>query len=248
MASDTQTVLITGDAGAIGSATAELFLDLGWFVLGLDITDRPDDGSGAYVKAAADVTDEESVSAALRVLNDIPPLRHVIAIAGGALEKEPATQHHPVLIDISDFRSSLELNLTSQFITLKSALPWLDGGDGDRSVILTSSFNALSGLGMPAYSAAKAGLVGMMNALVGPLGRAGIRINTVAPGTIRTPRTERIWAHEPDHFERLGSSSALGRVGTPIDVARLYWALAVELTHITGEVIVIDGGQLKYHG
>jgi 3-oxoacyl-[acyl-carrier protein] reductase len=98
---------------------------------------------------------------------------------------------------------------------------------------------------MPAYSAAKAGLVGMMHGLVRPLGAEGIRVNTIAPGTIRTPRTERIWAHVPGHFERLADSTALGRLGEPRDVARAYRALALELTHVSGEVLVVDGGQLS---
>lgn len=243
------TVVVTGNEGAIGSATAELFLESGWTVVGLDRADRADAATDdSYVRLQVDVTDEESVVHGLESLSQLPPLCHVIAIAGGALDSEPKTQDEPGLIEVSEFRASLELNLTSQFITLKSSLPWLTVNSGaDRSVTLMSSFNALTGQGMPAYSAAKAGLVGMMNSLIGPLGSSGIRVNTVAPGTIRTPRTERIWAHDPDHFERLGSTSALGTVGKPSDVARAVRALALELSHVTGQVLVVDGGQLKHH-
>lgn len=243
-------VLITGDAGAIGSATAQVFLELGWTVVGLDTAERSGvSDANPHLQLLVDVTDEEAIVQELQVLSSLPPLSHVVAIAGGALESEPKTQDDPDLIDVDDFRSSLDLNLTSQFITLKSSLPWLMANpDVDRSVTLTSSFNALSGQGMPAYSAAKAGLIGMMNALIGPLGAAGIRINTVAPGTIRTPRTERIWAHDPGHFERLGSSAALGKVGTPLDVANAFKAIALDLSHVTGQVMVVDGGQLKHGG
>ncbi len=96
---------------------------------------------------------------------------------------------------------------------------------------------------MPAYSAAKAGLTGLMHGLVVPLGRDGIRVNVVAPGTIRTPRTERIWGHVDGHFERLEAGTALGRLGTPEDVARAYLAVIALLTHVTGTVLVVDGGQ-----
>ena len=84
----------------------------------------------------------------------------------------------------------------------------------------------------------------MMHALVPPLGREGIRVNVVAPGTVRTPRTERIWAGDDGHWERLEASTALGRLGTPDDVARAYLALATQLTHVTGQVLVVDGGQM----
>jgi NAD(P)-dependent dehydrogenase (short-subunit alcohol dehydrogenase family) len=241
------TVLITGDAGAIGSATVAVFLESGWSVLGVDTAERQPSTRHRYVTVTADVTDEADMDEAVRPLERMPPLRHVVAIAGGALPTEPKTQDDPADVDIDDFRASLELNLTSQFVTIRAALARLAPIEsGDRSVTLTSSFNALSAQGMPGYSAAKAGLIGMMNALVRPLGRRGVRINTVAPGTIRTPRTERIWSHVPEHFEELGRTAALGHVGEPSDVARLFRAIALEMTHVTGQVIVVDGGQMAH--
>jgi NAD(P)-dependent dehydrogenase (short-subunit alcohol dehydrogenase family) len=68
-------------------------------------------------------------------------------------------------------------------------------------------------------------------------------VNVVAPGTIRTPRTERIWAGTEGHFERLAARTATGRLGTPDDVARTFVSLAVDLLHVTGQVLVVDGGQ-----
>jgi NAD(P)-dependent dehydrogenase (short-subunit alcohol dehydrogenase family) len=128
---------------------------------------------------------------------------------------------------------------------LHAVFPWLrQESEHDRSITFTSSFNALSGWGMPAYSAAKAGLLGMMNALVTPLGACNIRTNVVAPGTIRTPRTEKMWQHEPNHFESLERTSALARLGTPDDVADAFFAIATLLTHVTGQVLVVDGGQM----
>lgn len=240
------TVLVTGAAGAIGSETAGLFLERGWHVSALDRDPAVEDKSGAgYHPIVADVGDEEGLVASLVTLADLPPLRHVVAIAGGALPSEPHTQTDPALVDLEDFRLSIDRNLTSQFITLKAALPWL-AVEGDRSITLTSSFNALSGYGMPAYSAAKAGLIGLMNALVLPMGKRSIRVNVVAPGTIRTPRTEELWAGSAEHFEKLAAASALGRVGEPIDVARVFWSLAVEMTHVTGQTLIVDGGQSRY--
>jgi len=238
------TILITGDSGAIGSATAHSFLQSGWTVLGVDIVGRDRELGDSYVSRTADVANEDELQRAVGVLGEMPPLRHLVAVAGGALPEEPRAQDDLAAIEVSTFRDSLDRNLTSQFVTIKTALPWLTSDDtGDRSIALTSSFNALSTQGMPAYSAAKAGLIGMMNALVRPLGAQGIRINVVAPGTIRTPRTEQIWSHVPDHFERLGSAAALGRVGAPEDIASVFHALAVDMTHVTGQVLVVDGGQ-----
>src|SRR5207248_2481883 len=117
-------------------------------------------------------------------------LNHVVGIAGGALPEEPLNRDIAEL-DPAVFRASVEANLVTQCLVVQSVLPWLRrGAKRNRSILLTSSFNALSGWGLPAYSAAKAGLIGLVYALTGPLGNDGIRINAVAPGTIRTERTE----------------------------------------------------------
>ena len=250
-------MLITGAAGAIGSATVRAFLASGFSVVGLDVgetvTAVPEgtapEGTGApagaYLGIQVDAEDEVAVAEAMATAESVGPLAHVVGIAGGALPDEPANEADPMQLAPKVFRASVEANLTSQFVVLQAALPWLRAHPGvDRSVAFTSSWNALTGVGMPAYSAAKAGLIGMMHALTGPLGEDGIRVNVVAPGTIRTARTERIWAHDEGRWERLASTTAVGRLGSPDDVARTFVALATALTHVTGQVLVVDGGQL----
>lgn len=240
-------ILVTGAAGAIGRATVRAFLAAGHGVVGLDRDPVVAElaGDGCYAGFAVDVRDERAVAETVAAARSRGPLHHLIGIAGGALPDEPPTQDDPVRLEPDTFRASLELNLTSQFVVLRAALPWLRESAGqDRSITFTSSWNGLTGAGMPAYSAAKAGLIGMMHALAAPLGAEGIRVNVVAPGTIRTPRTERIWAHDAGHWERLEAGTALGRLGTPDDVARTYLALATQLTHVTGQVLVVDGGQM----
>lgn len=237
-------VLVTGSAGAIGTATVRRFLEAGYGVVGLDREEPDGPEDPAYAAFRVDLLEGDALQAAIAEARGTGPLRHVVGIAGGALPEEPRTQDDPALLDPDAFRASIELNLVTQWRVLHAVTPWLrEGAGADRSVTFTSSFNALSGQGMPAYSAAKAGLIGMTRALTGPLGAEGIRVNVVAPGTIRTPRTERVWAHVPDHFERLEATTALGRLGTPDDVARAYLALARDLTHVTGQVLVVDGGQ-----
>jgi NAD(P)-dependent dehydrogenase (short-subunit alcohol dehydrogenase family) len=240
-------VIVTGAAGAIGSATVHAFLSSGFGVVGLDRSpDVHSMNGGAYQGLQVDLQDERGLAQAIEAVRRRGALRHVVSIAGGALPGEPETAQDPFSVDATLFRNSLDANLVTQFLLVKHSLPWLRENDGDRSVTFTSSFNALTGCGMPAYSAAKAGLIGMMHAVAGELGAEGIRINVVAPGTIRTPRTERLWAHVPDHFEHLEKTSALGRLGRPEDVARTFVALTTLLTHVTGQVLVVDGGQMGH--
>lgn len=246
--SDCPFVVVTGAAGSIGSATVRALLDADCEVLGIDRDPSVSDVGGAgYQSVVVDVADDGAERTIGEALAD-RPLHHLIGVAGGALPGEPESQHDPMLLEPDLFRRSLEANLTSQFLVLRSALPALRRGiAADRSVTVTSSFNALSAQGMPGYSAAKGGLIGMMYALVDPLGRDGIRINVVAPGTIRTPRTEKLWSLTQGHFERLEKGTALARLGEPDDVARTMVALALSLSHVTGQVIVVDGGQSVVH-
>ncbi|WP_052667079.1 SDR family NAD(P)-dependent oxidoreductase [Nitriliruptor alkaliphilus] len=246
---DVPAVIVTGAAGALGAATVSAFRAAGFAVAGLDrdpvVTHLAGDGCRGI---RVELTDAGEVEEVLDELRGSGRLHHLVGIAGGALPEEPLTQHDPVLLSPEVFQRSLEANLTSQYIALRAALGWFRDADpapdgADRSITLISSWNALTSQGMPAYSAAKAGLIGMMHALVRPLGAEGIRVNVVAPGTIRTPRTERIWEHDEGRFERLAATTATGRLGVPEDVARTCLALATQLTHVTGQVLVVDGGQ-----
>jgi NAD(P)-dependent dehydrogenase (short-subunit alcohol dehydrogenase family) len=240
-------VVVTGAAGAIGSATACAFLKAGFHVVGLDrdpsITSVL--SCDHYTGLQVDLADEASTCEAVAESESHGRLVHLVSIAGGALPQEPGSAGDPMAVTAELFRASVDANLTTQFVALRAALPLLRRNSGeDRSVALTSSFNALTGCGMPAYSAAKAALIGMMHALVSPLGCDGIRINVIAPGSVRTPRTERIWQHDPNHFERLEAGTALGRLGKPDDIARTFIAVSTLMSHVTGQVLVVDGGQM----
>lgn len=243
-------VLVTGASGAIGAATVSAFLAAGLHVVGADReAPIPSAAHARLTSLCVDVSDGAALEAALGEVCTTCQLAHLVGVAGGALPEEPAAALDAGGLSPDRFRASIDVNLTTQYVALHTALPWLRRGSGaNRSVTFTSSINGLAGWGMPAYSAAKAGLVGMMRALVGPLGAEGIRVNVVAPGTVRTPRTERIWGLVPGHFERLERGTALGRLGTPEDVARVFVALATSLTHVNGQVMVVDGGQMQKRG
>lgn len=244
-----RTIVVTGAAGSIGAATVGRFLQRGFTVVGVDRREAGSLGQ-RYRHVVTDLTDIDDTRSSLDgAVEDLPPVAHLVGIAGGALPEEPASQDDVGGIDPGLFRASIDANLTTQFVFIHALLSHLRRGvDEDRSITLTSSFNALSAQGMPAYSAAKAGIIGLMYGSVVPLGRLGIRINVVAPGTVRTPRTERLWAPVPGHFAQLQSGTALGRLAQPDDVAATFTALALDMRHVTGHVLVVDGGQTAVHG
>lgn len=247
---DEKTVLVTGSAGAIGSATVARFIELGMTVLGIDRSPAPDSAPPTrYRHSTVDLMDPDATQAHVdHALRGLPPLGHVVGIAGGALPFEPGTQDDPQQVTLEQFRASIDANLTTQFSLVRISLRHLAGPvDEDRSITLTSSFNALSAQGLPAYSAAKAGIIGLMHGLVKPLGMRGIRINVVAPGTVLTPRTERLWSADPGHFERLAAGTAMARLAVPGDIADAFASVTLHLRHMTGQVVVVDGGQTVIH-
>lgn len=240
-------VLISGAAGGIGAATVDRFLESGYAVAGLDISPAVETlRKDSYRGMAADVTDAERLVGAVEELLEGMELRHVVGLAGRVVEGEPGPVEPDVAAGVDGFSRSLSLNLTGQFALIQAALPKLSEGTGDRSITLCSSVNALRGYGAPAYSAAKAGLIGMAHVLAGPLGRRGIRINVVAPGTTRTPLVEEEMRAANDHarLDRAARQIPLGRVAEPDDVAKVIESLADRMTFVNDEVIRIDGGQL----
>ncbi len=239
---DVGLVLVTGVAGGIGSSTARKFLDAGYAVAGVDVSDSAltAPASGDYVGAVADARDAAAMRDVVAGLHR--PIAHVVTCAGISLSEETADAGR-ALPDADVFRATVELNLTSHYVTLSAAWPNLRDGRGNRSVSFASSVNAFQSFGLIGYSAAKAGLIGLVRSLVVPLGAAGVRVNAVAPGTVPTPATQREWAHVPSHFDDMAALVPTGRLGTPDDIAVAFLALARDLTHVSGQVLVVDGGQ-----
>jgi NAD(P)-dependent dehydrogenase (short-subunit alcohol dehydrogenase family) len=96
---------------------------------------------------------------------------------------------------------------------------------------------------MPGYSAAKAGLLGLVVALALPLGRRGVRINAVVPGTVLTERFRETYPPGSELNPRLVDTTASERPTYPEDVARAVLAV-IRLRQMTGQRLIIDGGQL----
>lgn len=231
-------VLVTGAAGGLGGALVSALVGRGDRVIALDRVPIDRDDVTSHV---LDLADEAAVTAALAAAEARGlVIQHVVAIAGGALPAEK-TGADVGELPLEVFRASLELNLVTAWITLRAALVHLRRAEGDRSITLTTSTDALASYGLPAYAAAKAGLIGLVHSLAGPLGAEGVRINAVAPGDVPTPRNVREWGHVPGWYERLRKGVPLGRLGTPEDVAAAYLAL-IDMQHVTGQVIVVDGG------
>jgi NAD(P)-dependent dehydrogenase (short-subunit alcohol dehydrogenase family) len=195
-----------------------------------------DADAGSVLSLAADVCDAVAMAAAAeRVKKEFGALHALVVNAGIGPDGSVMETTEAM------WRSVLDVNLTGSFNTLKAFIPLVLDTPGRGSVVLTSSVLATRGArNMAAYSASKAGLIGLMQSAAQEFAGNGITVNAVAPGPIHTPLLDRIAGETLGELTR---TVPLGRLGAPDDVAAAVVFLAGEAaTYITGQLLVIDGG------
>jgi meso-butanediol dehydrogenase/(S,S)-butanediol dehydrogenase/diacetyl reductase len=184
-----------------------------------------------------DVTDRASVDGAVATAADeLGGLDVVVNVAGGDLP-------HGVFEEIGDeiWSALLELNLVGVARVCRAAIPFLRQSSRSPAIVTVSSINGQAALGSEPYSSAKAGLTALTANLARSLAADGVRVNAIAPGTIRT----RVWDDQEGGADRMLPLYPLGRVGEPSDVAAAVAFLAsVDAAWITGHVLPVDGGLL----
>lgn len=242
-------VLVTGAGAGIGRACAHRLAAEGARVAVADIdaesaarvVEELGGDPGAHVALPIDVTQPESVEAAVAAAADrLGGLDVLVAVAGGAIPS-PAVEF---AADDDFWRATMELNLLGTVRSCRAAIEHLRASEHDPAIVMISSVNALTGIGLEAYSSAKAGLGSLTQNLAVQLGPAGIRVNAIAPGTIRT----RVWDPQPGGADRMLPMYALGRVGEPEDIAAAVAFLASsDAAWVTGVMLPVDGGLLAGH-
>lgn len=242
-----KTALVTGSATGIGRAVAERFAREGARVV---IADR--DAAAAADAVAAigaeltrpavmDISDEASVATAFAELDaDGWSPDVVVANAGVQLFGSDAAAAD---LDLDVWRSTIDINLTGTFLTIKHAVrSMLKGGGG--SIILTGSPTGLNGEGkdFTAYSASKAGIHGLARTVAAAYADRNIRVNTVVPGYTETSLVSAI-SSDPQSRAAIIGRIPLGRAGSPRDVEGIMVFLASDDgAFATGSLFAVDGG------
>ena len=245
-------VLITGGASGIGEATTARFLAEGAHVVVMDRSAdnieaaekrlRPfsEQGGGTLALERGDVVAPADVDAVVsRLVERLGGIDVVVSNAGIAHEEAFLE------IPLERWNETLEVNLTGMFVvTQRVAREMVAAKSG--TILLTSSTNGLVGEDKYAhYNASKGGVTLLTKSLAIELGPQGIRVNAVCPGYIVTPLAESI--DDPEFMANYARMLPLRKLGRPEDVAGVFAFLASDdAAFITGETIVIDGGQLTY--
>lgn len=228
--------VVIGAASGIGWASAQALAADGCRVV---VADR--NTEGAAERAAelgaphssnyVDVTDENSVQ---RLFTEVGAVDVVVNCAGfsnvGLITDMPVDQ----------FRAVIDVCLTGGFIVAKHAGAHLS--EGGVLVSISSLNGRQPAAGMSAYCAAKAGLSMLTQVAALEMGPRGIRVNAIAPGFVHTPLTEPA-AMVPGVVEEYVENTALGRAGTPEDIAAaVVFVCSPKASWMTGEVLDLNGG------
>jgi NAD(P)-dependent dehydrogenase (short-subunit alcohol dehydrogenase family) len=240
--------IVTGGASGLGAATARMLVDGGAKVVLADVNDAQGNALSAELGGATrfvrtDVTDEASAKAAVAAAQSAFGMLHgLINCAGIAIGERVVGKEGPHAL--ASFTRTININLIGSFnMTRLAAEPMsrnAPNAAGERGVIVyTASVAAYDGqIGQAAYSASKAGLVGMTLPIARELARHGIRVMTIAPGLFETPMMAGMSAEVQESLGKMVPFPP--RLGRPPEYASLVGEI-IRNEMLNGETIRLDG-------
>lgn len=228
-----QVAIVTGGSGGIGTAIIDALARAGALAVSLDVS-PPQEKETPWIKC--DVRDDASVEAAVAVVTR-EHQRIDLVIHGAGVSRESVVWKLPV----EDWDFIQAVNLRGAFLLLRHSIPVMRQGQGGRIVLIGSINGSRGKFGTSAYSASKAGLLGLAKSVARETGRFGILVNVVEPGWVRTPLTEAI---PKEIRDAAVAESPIGKLLEPSDVAEaVLFLCGPGARRVTGQILRVDGGQ-----
>lgn len=228
-----QVAVVTGGSGAIGGAIVRALEEAGARAISLDIAAPK--GQVEYIPC--DVTDDDSVQAAVRQAygrgSRLDIAIHAAGISRDSVVWKLAPEHWDAM---------LAVNLRGAYSLARHSIPLMRGGGIGGRIIFIGSINGSRGkFGTAAYSASKAGLIGLAKSIARETGKFGVLVNVIEPGWVRTPLTEVV----PKEIQDAAlAESLVEEFLSPEDVARAaLYLCGPGGGKITGQLLRVDGGQ-----
>ncbi len=240
-----RSAIVTGAGSGIGRAIARLLAANGAAVLVTDINevsvkavvDEIHAAGGTAASLVGDVTDPEFAERCVAAAGELGPLRIAVNNAGVGGPLAPVGEY-----PLDWWRRVIETNQNAVFYGLRAQLPAIAAAEGGGAIVNMASI--LGSVGMAynaAYVTAKHAIVGLTKNAALDYAAQGVRVNSVGPGVISTPLIDANLDEETQ--ASMASKHALGRLGTPDEVAALAVFLASDAaSFITGSYHLVDGG------
>lgn len=240
--------LITGGAGGIGRAISVYFARRG-----SDVALQYNSGKERTEALATEIRSQFQVQA-VAVQADfqdelsVKDMYEKVSLAIGApdiLVNNAGIAEQRLFTDVSaqEWQKMVNINLSAAFYLCQCAVPYMIKKQKGAIVNISSMWGISGASCEVAYSATKAGIIGMTKALARELGPSGIRVNCVAPGVIDTEMNAK---HSEEVMAELAEETPLCRIGKPEEVAAaVYFLASEEASFITGQTLCVDGGFLQ---
>jgi len=239
---DGKIALVTGGAAGMGYAIVERFLKEGARVVGADL-----DPAGlaplagpALRSCACDVAQAaDGARAVALAVKEFGGLH--ILVNGAAVSDTPIAD--VVELSEADWRKAIDVNLTGCFLMAKAAVPAILTSGGGSIVNIASQLGSVGQRGRAAYNASKAALINLTRVMALDYATRNIRVNSLSPGAVLTPRLLRRFPDYAAAEKALAPAHPIGRLGRPEELAAAALFLASdEASFMTGADMVVDGG------
>jgi len=240
--------IVTGAASGIGRGVAKFLAEKGAVIAICDVDRQKGESAAASLGArgvfiACDVTSAVQVEKAVEEVNARFGRIDILVNCAGVIVRKAVVE-----LSEEEWDRVIDVNLKGTFLMSKNVIPVMARVGGGSIVNIGSGWGLKGGPKAAAYCAAKGGVVNLTRAMAIDHGPQNIRVNCVCPGDIETPMLlseARQLGIDVEEFLKKSADRPIGRLGTPLDVAKAVYFFASDLSPwVTGAVLVVDGGGL----